>query len=170
MSAADIAEVKEEIRVLKQEIINCQNVLNSEVEAVVPEARGELLIQRLIGLEARLTGLEAQLTGLQARRERLEQQQAAAGKFLFIYFHRGYFVYKSFSLELNGKQFPFSLRLKYLILYTTLFVYSHAFYYVFFFILPDFANYFLANPINGAPDTRKSFIHLLIISLANICI
>jgi chromosome segregation ATPase len=77
MNAAAIAEVTGKIDALEQDIKDKTDELKAEKKSV-----SEILT--LLAPERN------HLTALINRRERLEQQQASAGKFLFIYFPLGY--------------------------------------------------------------------------------
>jgi hypothetical protein len=80
MSVAVIAEVTSKIVALEQKITNNEEKL--ERKGITPEER--------VAIDNKIAAYTQQLTALINRRERLEQQQASAGKFLFIYFPLGY--------------------------------------------------------------------------------
>ena len=89
MSAAEIAEVRDKINALDQNISACENDLRSQ-------GKSDLQISEHTGVQR----LREQVTALINRRERLEQQQqASAGKFLFVYFYRGHLYRNRFRLN-----------------------------------------------------------------------
>ena len=94
MSAAEIAEVRDTINALDQEIIDCKNDVRSCKNDLRSQGKTALQISEHTGVQRHLElqkSLNEQVTALINRRERLEQQQqASAGKFLFVYFYRGH--------------------------------------------------------------------------------
>ena len=80
MSAAEIAEVRDKINALDQKINACENDLRFQ-------GKTDLQISEHTGVQR----LREQVTALINERKVLrQQQQASAGKFLFVYFYRGH--------------------------------------------------------------------------------
>ena len=94
MSAAEIAEVRDKINALDQKINALDQKINACENDLRFQGKTDLQISEHTGVQCLLElqkSLNEQVTALINRRERLEQQQqASAGKFLFVYFYRGH--------------------------------------------------------------------------------